>query len=116
MPNDPGYKMVAALYDVVPEVLLATGKVKNPWPNVDAHSGVLLQHYGIAEAEYYTVMFGAGAAVQWRSGEVASPATDADGGSAAQGCRAPSAAWRSLSSAALWGTRSSAPSRSRRSG
>lgn len=33
--------------------------MKNPWPNVDAHSGVLLQHYGITEAEYYTVMFGA---------------------------------------------------------
>ena len=35
-----------------------TGKVKNPWPNVDAHSGVLLQHYGINEAEFYTVLFG----------------------------------------------------------
>ena len=33
-------------------------QVKNPWPNVDAHSGVLLQHYNIKEAEYYTVMFG----------------------------------------------------------
>jgi len=28
---------------VVPPVLMETGKVKNPWPNVDAHSGVLLQ-------------------------------------------------------------------------
>ena len=42
----------------MPEVLKATGKVKNPWPNVDAHSGVLLQHYGLREAEYYTVLFG----------------------------------------------------------
>lgn len=25
------------------QVLSKTGKVKNPWPNVDAHSGVLLQ-------------------------------------------------------------------------
>lgn len=24
-------------------------QVKNPWPNVDAHSGVLLQYYGITE-------------------------------------------------------------------
>lgn len=63
MPSDPGYKLVAALYDVVPDVLLATGKVKNPWPNVDAHSGVLLQHYGIKEAEYYTVMFGVSRAI-----------------------------------------------------
>ncbi|KAL0786292.1 hypothetical protein Bca101_002538 [Brassica carinata] len=26
--------------------------VKNPWPNVDAHSGVLLNHYGLTEASY----------------------------------------------------------------
>jgi citrate synthase len=49
---------VSQLYDVVPPVLLATGKVKNPWPNVDAHSGVLLQHYGITEEGFYTVLFG----------------------------------------------------------
>ena len=34
------------------------GKAKNPWPNVDAHSGVLLQHFGLTENEYYTVLFG----------------------------------------------------------
>jgi hypothetical protein len=28
---------------LVPPILMETGKVKNPWPNVDAHSGVLLQ-------------------------------------------------------------------------
>jgi citrate synthase len=33
-------------------------QVKNPWPNVDAHSGVLLQYYGIKEANFYTVLFG----------------------------------------------------------
>lgn len=43
---------------VVPEVLMQTGKVKNPWPNVDAHSGVLLQYYGIREENFYTVLFG----------------------------------------------------------
>lgn len=43
---------------VVPEILLETGKVKNPWPNVDSHSGVLLQYYGIKEDTYYTVLFG----------------------------------------------------------
>lgn len=26
--------------------ILQGGKVKNPWPNVDAHSGVLLNYYG----------------------------------------------------------------------
>ena len=33
-------------------------QVKNPWPNVDAHSGVLLQYYGMKEMNYYTVLFG----------------------------------------------------------
>lgn len=33
-------------------------QVKNPWPNVDAHSGVLLQYYGITEQNFYTVLFG----------------------------------------------------------
>ena len=34
------------------------GKAKNPWPNVDAHSGVLLTHYGLTQMEFYTVLFG----------------------------------------------------------
>eukprot|EP00793_Prasinoderma_coloniale_P000142 PRCOL_00005650-RA len=58
LPDDEGFKLVSALYEVVPKVLAETGKVKNPWPNVDAHSGVLLQHYGMTEADYYTVLFG----------------------------------------------------------
>jgi hypothetical protein len=33
-------------------------QVKNPWPNVDAHSGVILQYYGITEEDFYTVLFG----------------------------------------------------------
>ena len=36
----------------------APPQVKNPWPNVDAHSGVLLQYYGITEENFYTVLFG----------------------------------------------------------
>ncbi|CAI5508979.1 unnamed protein product [Closterium sp. Naga37s-1] len=58
LPHDPTFKLVSNLYEVVPHILLETGKVKNPWPNVDAHSGVLLQHYGLTEASYYTVLFG----------------------------------------------------------
>ena len=42
----------------MPGVLLEHGKTKNPWPNVDAHSGVLLQYYGLVEQNYYTVLFG----------------------------------------------------------
>lgn len=58
MPDYPMFKLVSNVFEVVPDILLATGKVKNPWPNVDAHSGVLLQHYGIKEANFYTVLFG----------------------------------------------------------
>ncbi len=43
MPNSPDFKLVSLLYEVVPDILLKQGKAKNPWPNVDAHSGVLLQ-------------------------------------------------------------------------
>jgi len=58
LPDYAPFKLVSNLYDVVPKVLQKTGKVKNPWPNVDAHSGVLLQYYGIKEARFYTVLFG----------------------------------------------------------
>jgi citrate synthase len=63
LPHDPLFGLVSRLYDVVPGVLAATGKVKNPWPNVDAHSGVLLQHFGITEATFYTVLFGVSRAI-----------------------------------------------------
>lgn len=43
LPNDPMFRLVSQLYKIVPDVLLEQGKAKNPWPNVDAHSGVLLQ-------------------------------------------------------------------------
>lgn len=43
LPKDPLFKLVSQVFDVVPPVLTSLGKVKNPWPNVDAHSGVLLQ-------------------------------------------------------------------------
>ena len=40
------------------QVLTQHGKTKNPYPNVDAHSGVLLMHYGLTEHKFYTVLFG----------------------------------------------------------
>jgi len=58
LPDDKLFKLVSQLYMLVPPILLETGKVKNPWPNVDAHSGVLLQYYGMKEMNYYTVLFG----------------------------------------------------------
>lgn len=63
MPDDPLFKLVAMMYDVVPGVLTVHGKTKNPWPNVDAHSGVLLVHYGLTEEDFYTVLFGMSRAI-----------------------------------------------------
>ena len=63
MPDDENFKIVGMIYDVAPDVLRATGKVKNPWPNVDAHSGILLIHYGLVESDFYTVMFGVSRAI-----------------------------------------------------
>ena len=57
-PDDPTVKTVWNVYEVAPPILESTGKIKNPWPNVDAHSGALLKHYGLIEEEFYTVLFG----------------------------------------------------------
>jgi citrate synthase len=51
-------EIVQMIYKVAPPILEGTGKIKNPWPNVDAHSGVLLTHYGMVEHDFYTVLFG----------------------------------------------------------
>ena len=58
MPDDKLVNTVWNIYEVVPPILQSLGKVKNPWPNVDAHSGSLLVHFGLKEYEYYTVLFG----------------------------------------------------------
>ncbi len=58
MKDDPLIKVVWDIFDVVPPILQSLGKVKNPWPNVDAHSGALLVHYGLKEYSFYTVVFG----------------------------------------------------------
>ena len=58
LPNDDIFKVVSAVYEVAPDILTKHGKTKNPWPNVDAHSGCLLWHYGLTEYDFYTVFFG----------------------------------------------------------
>src|SRR5690606_16298181 len=57
-PDDPLVQTVWNVYEVAPAILESTGKIKNPWPNVDAHSGALLKHYGLVEEDFYTVLFG----------------------------------------------------------
>ena len=58
LPDDPLVKTVWNIYEAVPPILQSMGKIKNPWPNIDAHSGALLVHYGMVEYEFYTVLFG----------------------------------------------------------
>lgn len=58
IPDDKLFKLVAQVYKIAPDVLLKAGKAKNPWPNVDSHSGVLLNAYGFSQQNYYTVLFG----------------------------------------------------------
>ena len=62
-PEDELFQVAHQVYEVVPDVLKALGKVKNPWPNVDAISGTLQYHYGVRELDFYTVMFGASRAL-----------------------------------------------------
>ena len=63
LPNDPLFKLVNMIYKVAPGVLTEQGKTKNPWPNVDAQSGVIQWHYGLTEYDFYTVLFGVGRAI-----------------------------------------------------
>ncbi|XOB64879.1 citrate (Si)-synthase [Deferribacteres bacterium DY0037] len=59
----PLFKLVALIFEVAPDVLLKHGKAKNPWPNVDAQSGVIQWYYGVTQYEFYTVLFGIGRAL-----------------------------------------------------
>jgi len=58
LPDYDMFKVVSDIYEVAPKILIEQGKAKNPWPNVDAHSGVLLYYYGVTEYDFYTVFFG----------------------------------------------------------
>ncbi len=63
LPDDPLFKYVDMIFKVTPPILQEQGKAKNPWPNVDAQSGVIQWYYGLTEYEFYTVLFGIGRAL-----------------------------------------------------
>jgi citrate synthase len=63
LPDDPLFIYTDMLFKVVPGILKEQGKAKNPWPNVDAQSGIIQWHYGITEYDFYTVLFGIGRAI-----------------------------------------------------
>jgi len=44
--NDYICDLAKLCFETVPGVLGKVGKIKNPYPNVDAYSGSVLQHYG----------------------------------------------------------------------
>lgn len=63
LPDYPLFKLISMIYEVTPPILQKHGKAKNPWPNVDAHSGVVQWYYGLTEYDFYTVLFGIGRAM-----------------------------------------------------
>ena len=63
LPDYPLFKVINMIYQVAPGVLMEHGKAKNPWPNVDAQSGVIQWYYGLTEWDFYTVLFGVGRAI-----------------------------------------------------
>jgi citrate synthase len=63
LPDYPLFKVINMIYQVAPGVLMEHGKAKNPWPNVDAQSGVIQWYYGVTEYAFYTVLFGIGRAI-----------------------------------------------------
>lgn len=63
LPDYPLFKVVSQIFKVAPGVLMEHGKAKNPWPNVDAQSGVIQWYYGVKEYSFYTVLFGIGRAI-----------------------------------------------------
>jgi len=58
LPDDELITLVKSIFEVLPPLLTQTGKVKNPWPNVDAINGALQYHFGVTQYEFYTVLFG----------------------------------------------------------
>jgi len=63
MPNDPTFKLADACLKAIPPVLKASGKAKNPYPNVDALSGTIMKHYGLTQPDFYTVIFSVSRAI-----------------------------------------------------
>jgi len=57
-PKDPLFRLAQTMRKVAPPQLMKLGKVSDPYPNVDAVSGALLNSCGLKDESYYTVLFG----------------------------------------------------------
>ena len=62
-PDDEIANIIWDIFEVAPKVLGEKIKIKSPYPNVDAHSGATLMHYGVTQYNFYTVLFGVSRAV-----------------------------------------------------
>ncbi len=56
--DDPLFQTALALRERAVKVLKENPKIANPYPNVDAVSGTLLNASGLTDSDYYTVLFG----------------------------------------------------------
>ena len=56
--DDELFQTASVLRDVAVRVLKEYPKISNPYPNVDAVSGSLLNASGLHDSNYYTVLFG----------------------------------------------------------
>lgn len=57
-PDDELFRTAVNLRERAVKVLKENPKVSNPYPNVDAVSGTLLNATGLTDSDYYTVLFG----------------------------------------------------------
>ena len=57
-PEDELFRTAANMRRVAVAVLSENPKISNPYPNVDAVSGTLLNAVGLRDSDYYTVLFG----------------------------------------------------------
>jgi len=57
-PDDPLFRTAMAMRERAVKVLKENPKISNPYPNVDAVSGTLLNAVGLTDSDFYTVLFG----------------------------------------------------------
>jgi citrate synthase len=57
-PDNELFKTALAMRERAVKVLKENPRIANPYPNVDAVSGTLLQAVGLENSDYYTVLFG----------------------------------------------------------
>jgi citrate synthase len=56
--EDPLFRTALAMRERAVKVLQENPKISNPYPNVDAISGSLLNATGLTDSDYYTLLFG----------------------------------------------------------